>query len=248
MLFSLIKNLLSRHTPIASKQAQQAEAIESSEALKLEAGPRAAIPILRKHLERFPDDNLALNNLGCCLADIGDTVGASRLFELAFSLDDSFLPVVINHAKHLGENYKSNDAMPFLRQAGIINPEIAHVAAVFAGQALNQGNPSLATRHSLRAWLASFDNLRFANCHLFYCAYTNIAETRLAAEHRFWGKRCDPPSRHKMPPPPLYWTSLCQPNQKENCASATGLQTSEATQYVTSSGPYSKITTAKNMR
>ena len=101
MLFPLIKKLLSRHTSMASKQTQQVEAIESSEAIKLEAGARSAIPILRKHLERFPDDILALNNLGCCLADIGDTAGASRLFELAFSLDDSYQPVVINHAKHL---------------------------------------------------------------------------------------------------------------------------------------------------
>lgn len=210
MLFTLIKKLLSRHTSMASKQTQQVEAIESSEAIKLEAGARSAIPILRKHLERFPDDILALNNLGCCLADIGDTAGASRLFELAFSLDDSYQPVVINHAKHLGENYKSKEAMPFLHQARIIDPEFSHVDAVFAGQSLNLGKPLLATRHTLRAWLSSFDNLRFANCHLFYCSYADISEARLAAEHRFWGETLRPiaPQKNDIIAPTLSAYSL----------------------------------------
>lgn len=188
MLFDLIKKLLSFHTSTATKYLQQIKAIESSEALKQESGPRSAIPILRKHLERFPSDIVALNNLACNLADIGDNEGASRIYELAFSLDDSHLPVVINHAKHLNDSQKSDEATPFLRQAKISDPEFCHVDAVFAGQALSLGKPTLATRHTLRAWLASFDNLRFANCHLFYSSYTDIDEARLAAEHRFWGE------------------------------------------------------------
>lgn len=54
------------------------------------------------------------------------------------------------------------------------------------------GDAELACWRAKRAWLASFDNLRLANCYLLNSAYHDIDERHLAAEHRFWAETLAP--------------------------------------------------------
>jgi predicted O-linked N-acetylglucosamine transferase (SPINDLY family) len=151
-----------------------------------------AIIAFRSYLKSDPYNVIALNDLGACLADTGNVQEASGVFELAYSLDDTFIPAVVNHAKLLNDRKKSVESLPFLQQAKISAPDFSHVDAVFAGLCINMGEADKARHFQLRAWLANFDNLRLANCHLFYGIYGEINEAQLAAEHRFWAETIQP--------------------------------------------------------
>lgn len=150
-----------------------------------------AVAALRAVLDKDPSCVMALNDLGACLADIGDQEGARASFERAFSLDDTFLPAIVNHAKMLSDQRKSQEALPFLEQAKLSNPEFTHVDAVYAGLCLHLGNLVEARHFQLRAWLANFDSLRVANGQLFFASFVD-GEARIAAEHRFWAETLKP--------------------------------------------------------
>ncbi|MDB5814912.1 MAG: hypothetical protein JWN23_2029 [Rhodocyclales bacterium] len=202
MLMRFIKSAFTRKISHLSQSPTQLSPLQKANQFNEQGDRRSAITEYRKHLEAFPHDVPALNNLGCCLVDIGDNEGAAKLFELAFALDDSFLPVVINHAKLLNDLYRSDEGLVFLRQAKASNENFPNVNAVYAGAALQKGDTKLARQHTLKAWLTSFDTLRFANCHLFYCAYADIDEAQLAAEHRFWSATLAPLTKRADEVPP----------------------------------------------
>ena len=192
MLFKLIKNIFAPQASSVQKQDDALTCLNNAKTFQQQGDWRSAIAEYRQYLEVFPHDAPVMNDLGCCLADAGDAEEASKLFEMAFSLDDSYLPVVVNHAKHLLDRQLSQEGMVFLRQAKIHDPDSAYVDAVYAGIALATGNAKIARDYNLRAWLKSFDHLRFANCYLFQSSYDDIDEARLAAEHRFWGETLTP--------------------------------------------------------
>lgn len=192
MLFEVFSKIFHRSDKRATLARKKLAELEEA-AKRMAAGDtHGAIFVLRKYLECDPSNVQALNDLGACLADIGDIGQASATFELAYALDDTYIPVVVNHAKLLHDRRLSAQAMPLLRQAKIYEPSFSHTDAVYAGIALMKGDVSTARRFQLRAWLANFDNLRLANCHLFYAAYDDIDERSLAAEHRFWAETIRP--------------------------------------------------------
>ncbi|BAL26206.1 hypothetical protein AZKH_3922 [Azoarcus sp. KH32C] len=129
-----------------------------------------------------------MNDLGCCLSNTGDDSGAAAIFDQAFALNDAYLPVVVNHAKSITDSQRSREALPYLRQAKVYDADFYASDAVLGSIALAMGDAELACRLAKRAWLASFDNLRLANCYLLNCAYHDIEEAQLAAEHRFWAQ------------------------------------------------------------
>lgn len=149
---------------------------------------RGAIAGFRNCLKVDPFNVKVLNDLGVCLSDTGNLREATVTFELAYSLDDSFSPVVVNHAKVLSDQRKSTEALPYLRQAKLAEVDFSHADAVYASICLNLGDAELACHFQLQAWLANFDNLRLANCYLFYSSYNDIDERLMAAEHRFWAE------------------------------------------------------------
>jgi protein O-GlcNAc transferase len=151
----------------------------------------AAAAVLRELLEEDPHCVQALNDLGACLADMGDEAGARTAFEQAFALDDSFLPAVVNHAKMLGDQRRSQEALPFVVHAKHSNPQFNHADAIFSGLCLHLGKMGEARHFQTRAWLANFDNLRTANGQVFYASF-DADEEVLAAEHRFWAETCQP--------------------------------------------------------
>lgn len=187
MLIDSIKKLFSRGSSRHDPEAQKTS-FEHANSFNLSGDQRTAIKEFRDHLQHFPLDVDAMNNLGCCLNDTGDRDASGELFEKAFLIDDSNLPVVINYAKSLVDKHRINDCLKYLPQAKSYEPDSPNVDAVYAGMALAKGDADTARSYALKAWLGSFENLRMANCYLFYCSYTDIDEARLAAEHRFWAE------------------------------------------------------------
>lgn len=204
MLIDSIKHFFawgsSRHDPEARKAS-----FEHANSFSLSGDQRTAITEFRAHLQRFPLDVDAMNNLGCCLDATGDRNVSGELFEKAFLLDDSNLPVIINYAKSLVDKQRINECLKYFPQAKSYEPDSPDVNAVYASIALAKGDAGTARSYALKAWLGSFDNLRKANCYLFYCAYTDIDEARLAAEHRFWAETLLPRAFHASdaPSPPF---------------------------------------------
>ena len=187
MLFDAIKNILFRRAAKYDLEEQQASR-ERIESIQLDGDFRTAIKEYKKYLERFPYDVDAINNLGCCLIDIGDEAAAGVQFELAFSLDENFQPALANYARYLLGAYRINDCLTYLQHAKIFSPDNPNIYAVYAGAALNKGDAEAARSYALKAWLGLFDSLRAANCFLFYSSYADMDEALLAAEHRFWAE------------------------------------------------------------
>lgn len=195
MLIDSIKHLFSWGSPRQDPEVQKAS-YEHANSFMLTGDHRTAVIAFRDHLQRFPFDVNAMNNLGYCLTVIGDSDAAGELFKKAFLIDDSNLPVVINYAKFLVDKQRIAECMEYLPQAKAYEPDSPNVDAVYAGMAMARGDADTAQAYTLKAWLGSFDNLRMANCYLFYCSYTDIDEARLAAEHRFWAETLLPCKFH----------------------------------------------------
>lgn len=192
MLLGFFKHLLKPRSVLARGDKDQISSLEKATELMARGDRHAAVTAFRDHLKLDPYNIQALNDLGVCLADIGNMAEASATFELAYSLDDSYTPVVVNHAKLLHDLRRSTDALPFLQKAKVAAPDFAHVDAVYAGLCLTLGDVVKARHFQRRAWLSDFDNLRLANCHLFYAAYDDIDEAQMAAEHLFWAETARP--------------------------------------------------------
>jgi len=192
MFARLLGRLFSQYVGGRGKAASaREEALEEVGRLMQSGDKHGAVVALRAILEEHPHCVIALNELGACLADIGDKDGAQVAFERAFLLDDTFLPAVVNHAKMLTDQRKSQEALPYLEQAKISNPEFTHVDAVYAGVCLHLGQLPEARHFQQRAWLANFDSLRLANGQLYFASFVD-SEPRIAAEHRFWAETLRP--------------------------------------------------------
>lgn len=187
MLSQLLSRFFRRPEPKRSAASRELS-LDAANGLMQRGDRHAAISEFRKYLETDPFNVEALNSLGACLADTGNTAEASATFELAYSLDDNFIPAVINHAKLLVDRRRSCDALPFLQEVKLGNPRFSHSDVVYAALCLNLGHAKKARHFQLRGWLGNFDDLRVANCYLFTTAYEEVDEAELAAEHRFWAE------------------------------------------------------------
>lgn len=187
MLIDSIKHFFGRKPSQPDPVAQNAS-FKFANSFNLSGDSRTAIKEFRKHLGSFPLDIDAMNNLGCCLSEIGDNDAAAELFEKAFLLDDSHLQVIINYAKTLVDKQRIKACLKYLPQAKAYEPDSSFVNSVYAGMAQAKGDANTARSYALKAWLGSFDSLRMANCSLFYNSYFETDEAKIAAEHRFWAE------------------------------------------------------------
>lgn len=208
MLINAIKSIFTRESGQLDLAAQKIS-FEHANSLQQCGDHRSAISEYIVHLENFPLDVNAMNNLACCFDEIGNRAASAELFEKAFTLDDSNLEVIINYAKSWVDKQRIDECLKYLPQAKAYDPDSPHISAVYAGVALAKGDADTARKYALKAWLGYFDNLRVANCYLFYGAYTDIDEANLAAEHRFWAETLLPrstptsselPSSMSLPP------------------------------------------------
>jgi protein O-GlcNAc transferase len=162
--------------------------LEHAIQLKHHGDLHGTIAALQRHLEEEPYDVAAITIMGVCQADLGRMDAARSAFELAYSLDDTGIPELANYARMLVDDRKSQDALPILRQAKIRDPGCLFIDAIYAAMVRNNGDAEAAVPYYLRAWLANFDSLRFANGFLFNSAYCEADGAQLAAEHRFWAE------------------------------------------------------------
>lgn len=146
-----------------------------------------AIDLYRECLEvdRFNVD--LLNSLGACLDDIGDDEAGRECFELAYSIDDTYIAGVVNYAKKLADKRDSTRALALLEYVNVCEPDYNHVHPIYASVCFARGDAERAADFQLKGWLGSFDSLRMANSYLFTLAYSGD-EQRLASEHRFWAE------------------------------------------------------------
>lgn len=192
MLVKIFKQLLGRQKAKQNIVETTAASLAKAYAHRAEGNLHKAITEFRAVLKDEPYNVEVLNNIGVCLADIGNTSEASHYFETAYSLDDSYVPAIVNHANLLIDSNLSGEALPFLRQAKVYSPNFGQTDQVFAGMRFKMGDLAVSRHFQLNAWLANFDSLRSANCHLFAGIYNDIDETLMAAEHRFWAETVRP--------------------------------------------------------
>ncbi|WPB56867.1 hypothetical protein [Xylophilus sp. GOD-11R] len=161
---------------------------------------RKAADFFKKILEIDPYHVRSLNDLGVCHADMGDLPEAARLFEFAYSLDDTYIAAVVNHAKMLNDQRRSDEALEHLKLARLNDPDFIAVDAIYSAICLHRGDVVKARFFQLKSWLANFDNLRLANGFLFDTAYADVPEKTLSAEHYFWAQTVKPlPELHHEP-------------------------------------------------
>lgn len=193
MLKGLLRGWWSRARSARAASDERQALFERARQLVDHGDRRAAMAALEAYLDRDPSNVYALNNLGVCCIDTGDLARAHQLFERAYSLDDNFVPGVINRAKVLADQRRSEQALPLVRHALLGHPRFVHSHAVYGGILFNNGQVPQARRHHLLAWMANFDALRHANCYLFHSTYDDIDERLIASEHRFWAQTLAPP-------------------------------------------------------
>lgn len=197
MLLKLVKRLTTRKR--ADDAAAKEDLLQRAGKLMADGDRHAAIAAFREYLEHDPQNVVAINDLAACLADVGAEGEAAELFELAHSLDDSFLPATVNCAKLLSDRGRSVEALPFLKRAKICQPLASYVDAVYANICMKEGDVASARHFQLRAWMSNFDNQRVANCYLFWTTYDDVPEELMASEHRFWAETVLP--LHERTPP-----------------------------------------------
>jgi protein O-GlcNAc transferase len=214
MLINVLKRLAGVGRPTESRAELLAKTLQEAHDLGLYGDRRRAVKAYERYLELDPSNVEALNGLGACLAEIGNNERATQVFELAYSLDDTYVPAMVNYGKLLAENDRGEEGLRILRRAKVAGPEFTHVEAVYAGLCLRMGDAGAARRHQMRSWMGNFDNLRLANCHLFWTSYDDVDEALIAAEHRFWASTVlvpdisekegdEPPCVEPAPLPPL---------------------------------------------
>ena len=163
---------------------------------------RECIEIWESYLKIRPHDVDALNNIGAALATIGRENEAVRYFDLAYSLDDSHLPSVVNYANVLKGRNRTAEALEILAKARIQAPALNGIRASYAAILFSFGDSRQAVNHTLHAWLGDFDSPRTVDQYLFTATYVQEDEVWLAAEHKFWSGTLRPRPHHIGPPQP----------------------------------------------
>lgn len=146
-----------------------------------------AIEIYRECVEHDKYNVDVLNSLGVCLDDVGDEDGAQECFEIAYSIDDTYIAGVVNYAKNLADKKETARSLALLEYVSVCEPNYNHILPIYASILFAQGDPKGATHFYRKGWLGSFDSLRMANAYLFALAYSE-SEQSVAAEHRFWAE------------------------------------------------------------
>jgi predicted O-linked N-acetylglucosamine transferase (SPINDLY family) len=186
--FQFVAGLFQRSGKKADVRFDKTAGLETVIEIKNRGDIHGAIGQLQTHLKVDPYNVVARTLLGVCQADVGDLVAARATFELAYSLDDTYIPAVANYARMLADARRSQEALPILRHAKICDPDFLTLDAICAAALRNNGDAVTAQYLCLRGWLANFDGLRFANGYLFNSGYVELDGANLAAEHRFWAE------------------------------------------------------------
>lgn len=198
MLGGFIRSLLGARKPAETSKEQL---LDQARECRAKGDLQGVIKALRAYLQIEPYDVPVLNDLGGFLVDTGDLNQAAAIFELAYSLDDTFLAGMVNRAKVLVDQHRSGEAMTFLQRAKIAEPRSLFADTIYASVCMLRGDVHTALSFQLRSWLSEFDSLRHANGYLFWIGYDDVAEETIAAEHRFWAETLQPLQREVVESP-----------------------------------------------
>lgn len=200
MIPFFIKKIFSRNK-VKEKEINAAELLRQADELNANNDFRTAQRLYRDYLDINPHHVGALNELACCLAAIGDEKSAIEIFSKARILDDSDLAITVNYAAVLKNQWCTDQSLVLLRNARARSPAMPNIFTVYSSICQARGDAAGTRRHALNGWLGIFDNLRLANSYMFACAYDDIDERLLAAEHSFWSSTLKDPavSSEKMP-------------------------------------------------
>ena len=126
-----------------------------------------------------------INSLGACYLDVGREREGREKFELAYSLNDAYIPGVANYAKCLIDARETTRALELLEHIHICEPDFGSIFAIYAALCFKMGDTERARYFYIKGWLSTFDSLRMANAYLFPLSYCGT-EQETAVEHRFW--------------------------------------------------------------
>lgn len=186
MLVNLFGRLFGSRASQAEKFNLQAK-ISEADAHRAKGELHEAILAYEACLEADKTNVELINSLGACYVDVGREAEGRHQFELAYSLDDSYIPGVANYAKTLVDNRETTRALELLEHVHICEPDFANIYAIYAAFCFKMGDAERARHFYLKAWLGGFDSLRMANAYLFPLSYCG-AEQQTASEHRFWAE------------------------------------------------------------
>lgn len=112
--------------------------------------------------------------------------------ELAYALDDTFIPAIYAYATMLLDQNDIENALPLLSL--IKDHPLAGdgVNAALSEICMRQAKANVGCEYQLRAWLCNFDEIRYANAFLFRLTYSNFSEMTCSQEHQFWAKTLIP--------------------------------------------------------
>lgn len=186
MLVNLFGRLFGVRAAQSDKFNLQAK-ISEADAHRAKGELHEAIVAYEACLEIDKSNVELINSLGACYIDVGREGDGRYQFELAYSLDDSYIPGVANYAKTLIDNRETTRALELLEHVHICEPDFYNIYAMYAALCFKLGDAERARHFYLKAWLGGFDSLRMANAYLFPLSYCGT-EQQTASEHRFWAE------------------------------------------------------------
>ena len=123
-----------------------------------------------------------------CYQALGQNELHRKDLALAYALDDTYVPAIYQRAVSWVEDKQTEDA---IRIIALIKDHPAikdYVNSLLGTLCSRRAGAELASEYQLRAWMANFDHIRFANSFLFSLAYVDVDELRMASEHVFWAE------------------------------------------------------------
>lgn len=179
--------------------------IEDIDKALLEGYWHVAIKLCQKYLKKNPGAIPVVLAQSQAHERLGEKQRAKQLKELAYSLDDTYIPAIHHHAMQLMEDKQIAQALELFALIKD-HPQVRDgVDTALSELSMRRAQANLGREYQLRSWMANFDNLRHANGYLFRLVYALDDELLVAQEHQFWAQTVAP---YTLPQDVAYETSL----------------------------------------
>lgn len=159
---------------------------------------RHVLWLCNRHLRRNPQSVPVVLMRARCYQALGDKGRYREEVALAHALDDTFVPAILQQVGDWIEDKRTQDALGLIGQIKDHPAVKDTVDSMLGALAARRAQADLASEYQLRAWMANFDHLRYANSFLFGLTYADVEEQRMASEHLFWAETLLP---YADPPP-----------------------------------------------
>ena len=171
MLSSLFGRLLGFQKPPKVDEFDLKAKIHDADEHRMRGELHEAILLYEECLTVDKQNVELINSLGACYVDVGREREGLAQFELAYSLDDAYIPGVANYAKTLLDNRETTRALELLEHIHICEPDFGNIYAIYAALCFKMGDAERARYFYMKGWMSAFDSLRMANAYLFPLSY-----------------------------------------------------------------------------